>query len=182
MEDSNSGLAGSLRSLRYSMGATRAHGATRYLACLLMEVLCESQVGFEPGFSNESKGPAWSTHMRHSLAEGAACLALQWDRYQLWDHTKQGHWFPNLFGTSLCSNPMKHQALYTFSCQGWPRADIGGKGASCTDLLLPSSLCRGKQHQHHPYVPRRSNTLKKICCNRNKLLMSCALHGNTQGN
>lgn len=77
---------------------------------LVMEVLSELKLNFEPGFRSKSKCPAWGVYTSHSLAEGAVCLALQKNWHELWDHAKRGHQ-SLLFRTSLCSNPIKHQAL-----------------------------------------------------------------------
>lgn len=58
IEDSNSSLGGSLILLRYSMGETWAHHATRYLACMLMEVLSEPRGVLSQALEASLKGPA----------------------------------------------------------------------------------------------------------------------------
>lgn len=114
-------------------------------------MLSESQAGFEPGFSTDSEGPAWGAHM--SLAEGAACLAFQ--KHELWDHTTRGHRSPNLFGTSLCSNPIKNKPSVLSSAE----VNLGQIQGKCSELHRPvasSSLCGSKQRQDTTTTPLRS--------------------------
>lgn len=129
------------------------------------------------GLSSESEGPAWGAHMRN-------CLAVSPEQQdKLWDNIKKGQEPPNVLGTSLWSSPQTRSLRYCLLPmwgQMW-----GLQGTNCTCCLQLSVWEQAKTPP--PWVwmselTKMSKILKKVCCNRNKLLMSYILHRETKAN